>query len=164
MITQPRFIRNVLYSLKRKFGREIEYIFQISSTADSRTGKITVVKDSFNVRRAILLPSQLERAFTYNLTFIASSKNFVYGALYDTTERRIILDEVDLPNQFVPEIGQYIIFDAQRWDVRKVQEFQIGKGYFLIVKQTTSINLEQLIKRGAFSDFSLVQTVTAVKA
>jgi len=162
MNNNPRFIKKVLYSLKRKFGKEIEFIFKISSTADARTGKITVIKDSFNIRRGILLPSQLEREFTYNLTFIASNKNFTYGGLYDTTERRVILSENDLPNQFTPEVGHSLIFEAKRWDVKKVQEFQIGKGYFLIVKQVTSTDLEQLIKRHAFNDFTLVQTVDVV--
>lgn len=163
MSNHPRFITNVLYSLKRKFGLEMELIFKISSTSDSRTGKIVVVKDSFNIRRGILLPSQVEREFTYGLTFIASNKNFTYGGLYDATKRRIILDGKDLPNQFVPEIGQSLIFDAKRWDIEKVEEFQIGKGYFLGVKQVTSINLEQLLKRHLFNDFTLVDTVSVVK-
>ena len=164
MNNNPRFIKNVLYSLKRKFGQEIEFIFKVTSTANSRTGKITVTKDSFNIRRGILLPSQLEKEFTYNLTFIASNKNFTYGGLYDTTTRRVILDAVDLPNQFTPEIGQTLIFDARRWDIKKVQEFQIGRGFFLIVKQVTSIDLEQLIKRHVFNDFTLTQTVGVVVA
>lgn len=163
MNNNPRFIKHVLYALKRKFGQEIEFIFKVTSTADSRTGKITVTKDSFNIRRGILLPSQLEKEFTYNLTFIASNKNFTYGGLYDTTERRVILSENDLPNQFTPEIGQTLIFESRRWDIKKVQEFQIGRGFFLIVKQVTSINLEQLIQRHAFNDLFVTQTVSVVK-
>ena len=163
MSTNPRFIRNVLYSLKRKYGLLMEFVFKTSSTADSRTGKITVVKDSFNIHRAILLPSVVVKEFTYNLTFIASSKNFVYGGLYDTTQRRVILDGVDLPNQFVPKPGQSLIFAAKRWDIKQVQEFQIGKGYYLLVKQVTSIDLEQLVKRDTYSEFLLEHTVDVVK-
>lgn len=158
-----KFIRNILYSLKRRFGLPMEFVYKLTSSTDSRTGKVTITKESFRVNRAILLPSVVERTFSYDLTFIASNKNFTYGGLYNTDERRIILDGIDLPNQFEPKAGQSVIFNGKRWDIKKVQQFQIGKGFLLTAKQVTNIDLDNFIQRITHSSLILTHTVEVTK-
>lgn len=157
------FIRNMLYSLKRRFGHPMEYVYKITTSTDTRTGKVTITRDSFRIKKAILLPTTLERNFSYDLTFIASNKNFTYGGIYDTNERRIILDGNDLPNQFEPETGQSLIFDGKRWDIKEAQKFQVGKGYLILARQVANMDLKNLIKRFIHSDLILTDTVEVIK-
>lgn len=157
------FIRNLLYSLKSRYGHPIEYVYKITSSTDTRTGKVTITRDSFRINKAILLPTTAEANFSYDLTFIASNKNFTYGGIYDTNERRLILDGNDLPNQFEPNVGHSIIFDGKRWDIKEAQKFQIGKGYYILARQVANIDLRNLIQRFAHTDLILSDTVEVTK-
>lgn len=146
-----RFIKRVLYALKRDYGLPVNIVWRVSSEANLETGKKTVTKDSILVNQGIILPSTIDRGFVYDLTFIASNKNFTYGGLFDKQYRRVIIDRDDLPSDFEIEIGYYLVFNNNRYEVEEVNEFEQSAGYFMLVKQITNIDLENHIKRQMFS-------------
>ena len=156
------FIRKVLYQLKRDYGTPINFNFRTSSTIDSKTLQKTVVEDSFVISRAIILPSNLERAFVYSLPMIASNKNFTYGALFDVDRRRIMIDARDIPAGIELRKDMWIIFDGKRYDLKEIHEFEFSSGFMLVIKQATNVLLNNLIKRSFETPLNLTQTATAV--
>ena len=158
------FIRKVLYQLKRDYGLSINVNFRTSSTIDSKTLQKTVVEDSFRIARAILLPSNMERAFVYSLPMIASNKNFTYGALFDLDRRRLIVDAKDIPATVTLDNDMWLIFDGKRYDLEEIHEFEFSSGFMLVVKQATNVVLNNNIKRSYETPLDLVQIVTAVVA
>lgn len=156
-------VPDVLYQLKREFGLPLTIVQRTSSSPNLETGKMTVTKDSVFVNRAIALPDRLDRDFEYDLTFIASNKNFTYGGFYDKRRRRFIIDRKDLPNNFKIEIGNYLVFDGKRYEAEIVQEFEKQAGYLIVAKQETNVELENLIKRVLISTFLPTQTVQVEK-
>ncbi len=156
------FIRKVLYQLKRDYGLSINVNFRTSSTIDSKTLQKTVAEDSFRIARAILLPSNMERAFVYSLPMIASNKNFTYGALFDLDRRRLIVDAKDIPATVTLDNDMWLIFDGKRYDLEEIHEFEFSSGFMLVVKQATNVALNNNIKRSYETPLDLVQTVTAV--
>lgn len=154
-----RFIKQILYSLKRAYGLPVEIVWRTSSTLNLETGKKTVTKDSVLVNRGIVLPSTIDREFVYDLSFIASNKNFTYGGLFDQTSRRVIIDRADLESDFEIEVGHYLIIAGKRYEVEALNEFEHSAAYMIVAKQVTNIALENYIQRQLFSIVTLNQSV-----
>lgn len=158
------FIRKVLYQLKRDYGLAINVNFRTSSTINSQTLQKTVVEDSFRIARAILLPSHMERSFVYSLPMIASNKNFTYGALFDSDQRRLMIDAKDIPAGVTLDLDMWLVFDGKRYDIKEIHEYEFSSGFMLVVKQATNVALNNNIKRFYETPLDLIQTVTAVVA
>lgn len=156
-----RFITKTVRALKRDFGVPVNIVWRVSSTPNLATGAKAVIKDSLSVDRALVLPAALKRDFVYDLTVIASNKNFTYGGLFDLRSRRVILDSSDLPADFEIKVGYYLIIWGQRFDVREVERFGGTNAYVLLVEQVTSVELANVLQLQTFSLMFLENTVSA---
>ena len=125
-----RFISNVLYRLKRRYGGSVTFHRDLEEL-DTRTGKKTVTKTVWDFKWAILLPNVLVSKFVYDLTYIASNKNFAYGGIFDTSKRRLILDSKDL-GTYVPRLDDYFTFDNKRWNVTEIHDFEFNTGKLIV--------------------------------
>jgi hypothetical protein len=126
---RTRFISQVLYRLKRRFGAKITFI-RDSASLDLETGKKTTTKATWDIRRVIVLPNSLNQQFVYDLAYIAGNKNFTEGAIFDTGQRKLILDAKDI-GTYVPQMRDYFTYDNERWHVIKVQKFELNTGYMI---------------------------------
>lgn len=136
-MNQLKFISAVVYRLKRRYGVPIQIVKRVSNSVNIETGQKSLVKAFVNVRRAIVLPTREHREFYYDLAFIAAAKNFTYGAHIDVTERRFILDRKDLRGWAV-EVGQWIVYQGQRYDVKEVSDFEEDRSYYVLAKQSVA--------------------------
>jgi hypothetical protein len=119
-----------MYALKRRYGGEVIF-HRDEEDLDLRTGKKTVDKVTQRVKRAIILPNTQLQKFVYDLSFIATNKNFTMGGVFDTGKRRIIVDARDL-GTYVPENRDYFTFENRRWNVIEASEFEFGVGYIVV--------------------------------
>lgn len=142
-MNQLRFIRDTLYDLKRRYGEVVDFIRIVSSTVDRETGDKIVVKSGLRVNRCIVLNSYELRKFVYDLSFIATNKNFTYGGFFDQTQRDFIVDAVDI--NYEPLQGQYLVYDGTRFDIHQVQRFEGRTGYLIRGKQTKGIDIDNVI-------------------
>lgn len=133
---RTRFVRNIIYALKRRYGMKITF-FRDDEDLDLRTGKKTVDKLVVPVNRAIVLPNKSVPKFVYDLSFIATNKNFTMGGVFDAGKRRIILDSRDLTNGYIPRNRDYFAFENRRWDVIEVSEFEFNTGYLVVGQEVT---------------------------
>lgn len=153
---QTRFIKQVLYQLKKEFGFEITIHRVVSETKDLENGTIEPVIITQRVRRAIMLPDDSQRKFEYDLAFIAAAKNFTYGGFYDTSIRRVIIDVADLRG-FEVAIDDYFIWNEKRWNISRIDWFELQTGIVLYAKmvegtvryQVSTLSLESTV---TFSD------------
>lgn len=125
-----RFIRRTLYSMKKRYGGEIIFI-RDTEIKNFETGKKDVSKETFRVKRAIVLPNDVQQKFVYDLSYIANNKEFTMGGIFDTGPRRVILDARDL-NGYVPQNRDYFTFDGSRYDIVRFQRFEYNTGYIVI--------------------------------
>ncbi len=129
-----REIRRVVYHLKMRYGLAIVYLEPTGQTHDAKTGDVTRQYNQIKIRRAIILPSNLHRAFVYDLAYIASSKNFTEGGFFEKDLRRIIIDRKDFPKDFKPDTNHHMEFDGNRYEIRAVQIFEDRKSYAFSVE------------------------------
>lgn len=124
-----RFIRRILYSLKKRYGGHVTF-HRDSEQLDLKTGKKIVTKEIFQISKAIILPNDIQQKFVYDLSFIANNKEFTTGGIFDTGPRRVILDSKDL-NGYVPQDRDYFTFDGVRYNVVRFSRFEFNTGYII---------------------------------
>lgn len=159
-----RFIRDAIYALKQEFGLPVNIVWRSSSEIDLETGRKTVTQDSKTVNRAIVLPATTQRDFVYDLTFIASNKNFTYGGLFDKHRRKVFIDRQDLPPDFEIKLGYILIIAGKHYDVKGVDDYVDGFpdqpiAYELDVEQATNIDIGNVTNVAIYQDVFLKQAV-----
>lgn len=162
-MNQLRFIRDVTYRLKRNYGLPADFYKLASSVVDRATGKKATDRLKVHVARIIALPSRNQREFYYDLSFIASNKNFTYGGFVDTDERKFIVDRRDLARKAfsILEVGQYMVYKGQRFDIKEVAEFEDSYTYGLICKQTIAADPDLVISVSASNGLNLADGADA---
>jgi len=133
-----RQITVILYRLKRQFGLPTNIYQYDSQTHNVETGEIQRKYNLYQVRRAPVLPDNLDRSFVYDLTYIAANNNFVGGAYFDRKIRTIIFDAKDLPKDFAFHMDDHVEFDDQRYEIVKITALEKKKGFLLRVEGITN--------------------------
>jgi len=126
---QTRFIRRLVYTLKRGYGFAIT-LHKITDEAHNyQTGQKVVNIQTQKINKAIILPAHLQRQFESD----SQPADFKYGALYDASMRQVIIDAIDL-GDFNIEIDDYVIYDAKRWQVSHYYKLELHSAYVLYIK------------------------------
>lgn len=127
-----RETRKVIYHLKMRYGLALTYFEPTGQTHDPKTGQITRSFNQYKIRRAVVLPTNLNRTFIYDLAYIAVGKNFTEGAYFDKNIKRIIIDRKDLA--ITPDLNHHMEFDGDRYEIRAIQVFEDRKAYVFSVE------------------------------
>lgn len=138
-----RFIRSVLYRLKRDYGFQVDLYHQDSESIDFTTGRETVQKTEITVKRAILLPTSIANNLFKVLNM---ATNFQYGGAKSLDTRDIIIDRRDL-GSFVLDDYQniYIIIANRRYEITKYIELDYSAAYYITLAATEGAQPAQAV-------------------
>ena len=139
-----RLIRQSLYALKRQYGGAIEVYRLEDAETDLRTGKKTVCKSVFPIRRAVILPAQLQREVIQSISQISANKKFVQGGTFDRGHRNFIVDARDLPCGFEFTGDDWIVFRSRRYEIKQVFEFEFQAGWVVTGREILGRIPEQI--------------------
>jgi len=123
--------KKILYRLKRNFGMKITITIPTQNDFDVTTGQVTRAFTTIDIRRGVVLPEKTTRDFAYDLSYIASNKNFTYGGFFDKSKRKIILDNKDLKGN-VPSLNWQCAFQGKNYTVENFTETENNAGYILL--------------------------------
>lgn len=124
---------NVLYQLKRRYGTRVTF-HRDNETLDTELGTKIVIKQTWEIKYAILMPTTQQQKFVYDLSYIAGNRNFTMGAIFDASFRKLILDSKDL-GSYIPQQRDYFTFEGKRWNLFEIHKFELGAGYMVIGQQ-----------------------------
>ena len=116
-----QFTRNTVYALKRAYGSKVWYYRIIGKTLDLETGQQVVTTQVTVIRRAIFLPTNVERT--------TLSKNTYY---FDPNKREVIIDQQDI--DFKITVGDYLIHNCCKYTIIEENDYELDSGYLLIVQ------------------------------
>lgn len=133
MQVNMRFIKSILYQLKRQYGASITLYKTTAYAVDPKTGKKNVCVVKQEVKLAIVLPDTLANKFAYEHSYLVANRKFTYGAQWDQRQRLVVIDGQDLPKDFTIEVETSLVFANERYVVRKADKFDVGYGYLLTV-------------------------------
>lgn len=127
-----REISKILYRLKRQYGLRLDYYRTSLLEQDVETGETLREYSKTTILRAIVLPASLDRDFVYDLTYIAANNNFVTGAFFDITKRKILLDGNDIALD--PNLNDHVEFDGQRYEIAQIHPTAQRRAFILVVQ------------------------------
>ncbi len=128
--------RIIIYRLKRQFGLPAVLYVPSSTARNVETGKTTRTWETVSIRRAIIVRSNEQRKFIYDLAFIAAAKNFTTGGYFDETKRLVIVDGKDIPLTITPDINMHFEFQDKRWEINQINRIEDRAGFSFIVTET----------------------------
>ena len=137
-----REIRIILYRLKRSYGLPAKIVRPLTSIQNVTTGEITRTFDEFPIKRVIILPARDLRNFIYDLAFIAASKNFTEGGLFDQKTRAMIIDIRDAPKGFVLTMNDHIVFETRRYEIKEFELAEHNQGWLIQAIELDSSDAE----------------------
>lgn len=153
-----RRLRQVLYDLKRKFGEDVEVYFEFEKVLDTRTGDINIRKEMVKVRRAIVLPENLNLGFVYSIQFIRANSNFAQGGYFHQGDRIFILDGKDL-GEFKVTLNSYVMYQNQRYNVKDMTDLDQLEGILVICKRVEGQPIGQMQTKEIKTDVTASQTL-----
>lgn len=145
---QTRFIRKLLYTLKKGYGFRVTFYKITSETINLETGERTPVITYQKVNKVIILPAELQRQFESNV----QTKPFKYGGYYDTAIRKLIVDPRDL-GDFEIEDGDYYIWEGKRYEVSKTFDLE-NQSAILVLGRNVEGSIRYMIQ-----DVSIESTI-----
>ena len=139
--------RRTIRVLKRDYGKRVTIARYDYEETDDDTGvsKI-VVKEKTVVRRALISSERMKRSFVYDLTYIASNKNFVYGGLIDSSQASVIVDTADLPEGFTINQNDYVVIGEVVWQVEEAFAHESGAFIGYDLKKATGVDNESQLE------------------
>jgi hypothetical protein len=121
-----RWIKDVIYGLKREFGRPITLTWLNAPTMNYATGVKTQNPVSITLSRAIPLPRNQRIQFLQSIGTIKVSP-------LDIGEREILIDKSDVPANSLPmDTLNEVTHDDKKSIVKSVDSYP--EAYLLIVK------------------------------
>lgn len=127
MSNQIRFIRNVLYNLKKEFG--FDCTFQVISEVqkDYISGVRATTTTPYIVKKVIRLPDETSRLT--NLDFIF--KQYSMSPKIDKSVRLFIVDAKSLPTGYMPALDHHILMGSHVYQIIKIEELDSNLGYLI---------------------------------
>ncbi len=154
-----RLIRHTFYKLKRRLGVPAAIYKEAIGATNRKTGVKNVTRTVNNVRKMILLPVRRMPKFAYDLTWVASNKNFTYGAYFQTGDREALVDGRDLPKGYMIENQDYIVFKGKRYDIKEVHQFD-DFGFYVLLRQTQEAKPYQILTPHFLDHLTVTDTFT----
>lgn len=139
-----RFMRNTLYQLKRDYGTELTLYLE-TATTNLSTGVRTPSSENWFVRRAVILPSDWKRKFSYALSFVAANKNFTYGGFFDADRRELVIDAEDLPKGLMITNNHHLVIDTRKYVIAEVSQLEEAAGWIIHAKAVSGESPRQVI-------------------
>lgn len=135
-----KFIRDTIYQLKKDYGVPVKYGILIKNNIDPDTGLNTVEKRVYKIKKAVLLPTKLERKFAQDIAYLAANKNFTYGALFDEKISLFIIDARDLPRGLQMNMDDFLFMGHQRFILKTAEILEHNCGWLLTAQTHEGAN------------------------
>ena len=148
-------IRQTLYQMKKDYGAPIDIYRLVSSETDARTGEKIVTKSVTHVRRAIVVPSRIDRVAQQTISVISANKQFVTGGHYDASQREFIIDRRDVPA--LPELtaDDWIVYNRRKYQIKNIESFEVDAGWVIAAREIVGETPEQVFDLRAESFLEL---------
>ncbi len=127
-----RRLREAIYGLKREFGVPVDLYEVQPGVTNLATGVKNDVVTRHSLDRVALLPTVTEYKFHFEP---ALSKDFRYGGTYDSSTKRFLIDQKDLPWGLKINRNFYLVFEAHRYNVEKIDTLDLDVAYLITGKE-----------------------------
>jgi len=158
-----RFIRRNILQLKKEYGNPITVYQLLTANTNLESGVKTETHDSAYIPRAVVLPVTLTRAVIQSISMISANKQVVQGGTFDPGLRTFIIDRRDVPSTFELKQDDWITYDGERYDIKRVDAYEYKTAWLVQAKLIEGAPAyEDLHTKTNSYLLDLTHTVTAV--
>lgn len=151
-----RFIKRVIYSLKRQYGGPVDVYQNVIGPTNYETGQRSVTKNKWSIRQAIRLPRDIMRDALFDQL---GNRVFAYGNMVQLADRTIIIDWRDLPTM-IGDDNWYVIIDGHHYEIVRAEAFDNNAALFVVLKELTGQALEQVVSIDVTDNIATTPTAT----
>lgn len=155
------FVKHTIYSLKKRFGKEVQYYELDSQAINYQTGRATTTKSVTTLYDVVVLPSDLRRAFIYDSAYRAVNRQFTEGGLFGVAIQMFLIDRDDIPDNITIGLKNHIVEDNRRWEIFKLIDYA-DDALVIFAKEIEGSTLFQIIEESIFQAINLEQAVVDV--
>jgi len=168
-----KFITQVLGSLKKEHGRQVQVYKLVSEEVDWEAGTRDTTETCIEVDNCIVLPVMVNSEVVQSISYISANKPFLQGGYFGVGKRNFIFDFAErrgLPSTYQWDLSDWIIINdpdsgiLHRYDVEKFEELHFGSGWMVTAKRVEGVVPQQQIKENVTHtlQLSLNHVVTVV--
>jgi hypothetical protein len=136
------FIDEAFYSLKKEFGSCVELYIIKAVTPNVETGKTVTDLRKIKISKAPVLQTKDSSFFKYVRSYNAANNNFNFGATFGISSRIVLVDNADLPKDYIYFAEQYFIINNQRYNMKDMVQYEFG--YAFMVEEVKGQRLERI--------------------
>ena len=155
-----RFIRQNIYTLKREYGGSITVYKLVDASTNLDSGVKSYSANSYEIRRAIVLPVHVVRHVIQSISLISANKKIVQGGTFDMGDRVFIIDRRDVPSTLDLMKDDWIIYDDRRYDIKAIDEYEQRTAWLIVGKLIAGVIPEQHRRTYPDDILNLTQTAT----
>lgn len=168
-----KFIAQVLGSLKKEYGQQVQVYKFASEEVDWGAGTRTTSETCIEVDNCIVLPVKVNSEVVQSISYISANKPFIQGGYFGSGKRNFVFDFSErrgLPSSYVWELSDWIIVDdpktgvLQRYDVESYEDLNFGSGWLVTAVRVEGVVPTRQLKENITHtlQLSLNHVVTAV--
>lgn len=155
-----RFIRQNIYTLKREYGGSVTVYKLLDASTNLDSGQKSYNSDSYEIRRAVVLPVHMVRHVIQSISLISANKKIVQGGTFDMGDRVFIIDRRDVPSTLELMKDDWIIYDDRRYDIKTIDEYEQKTAWLIVGKLIAGVVPEQHRRTYPDDILNLTQTAT----
>ena len=145
------FLPDLLYDLKRRYGKPLTAYHIVSITPNITSGRPTTVITKTIIKRAIQLPNESSRS----VLGILKSSQFKTSGSFDKDAITVIIDPKDLGSHEIT-VDDYCILLAKHYKVVTVDSYQ-GQAFFVTMAAVEGQQLANQYEEIIAHNLSLAQ-------
>ncbi len=149
-------IKRLLYSLKRRFGTEIDFYQEVDTESNVLTGKRNTVRTKYSIPNGVFLDQNL---------LSTNPLNKILGQLtgmMDTSKVTVLFDAFDFEVPYIPTLSDYVIIHHQRYEISEINQVDNDQSYVLKLSEFAGSQLFEQFDILIKDKLTLVQPMQVV--
>jgi hypothetical protein len=161
-MNQRIFVRRLIYDLKRRYGRPVDvYNNTDAAPVDTTTGRRAVTRVKYHIRRAVVVPKQLNLTQLFTPPFTHSAgRQFQLGGFFAKELTTLLIDGADLPAGVVVTDQSQFIFNGKRYESNHVENLE-GLAYLVLCQRCEGTPRDAVFDPPIYDSLRFVESASA---
>jgi len=161
-MNQRVFVRRLIYDLKRRYGQSVGVYQNVAAApVDTTTGQRTTTRVKYQLRRAVVIPKQLNVVQLFTQPFNhAAGRQFAFGGFFAKELHTLLIDGRDLPPGVVITPETEFDFNGKRYEANNIEDLA-GIAYLVLVKRCEGTPRDAVFDPPLFDSLRFTQTADA---
>lgn len=151
---QVRFVKRVLYGLKRDFGVRGSLYHETVGAPNRMTGASNNTVTGIDIKRIVLLPEKTVDKMVRQLS---------PGGFFQVGDLEVLIDSEDLPLNYVISPEDYVVILKKHYNIISIANLIQNTGWYLQIRWTQQTPTEQIVNAVNKTFISFSQTISGAK-